>query len=124
MPSTRGGPRGRGGGYNGRGSRSGSRQDPIDDVFADTSVRDPAGLSNRVDPPYTLRRASRSQNQVSISSQPSVSSWLTCSQTQIQLGESSNVRGPKVVIALRSSVFFWPRSLPSTSSKVLRGGII
>ena len=35
-----------------------------------------------------------------------------------------NVRGPKVVIALRSSVFFWSRSLPSTSSKLLRGGII
>ena len=35
-----------------------------------------------------------------------------------------NVRGPKVVIALRSSVFFWPRSLPSTSSKLLRGDII
>ena len=26
---------------------------------------------------------------------------------------ASNVRGPKVVIALRSSVFFWPRSFPS-----------
>ena len=38
--------------------------------------------------------------------------------------ENYNVRGPKVVIALRSSVFFWPRSLPSTSSKLLRGGII
>ena len=36
----------------------------------------------------------------------------------------SNVRGPKVVIALRSSVFFWPRSLPSTSAKLRRGGII
>ena len=35
-----------------------------------------------------------------------------------------NVRGPKVVIALRSSVFFWPRSFPSKSSKLLRGGII
>ena len=37
---------------------------------------------------------------------------------------TSNVRGPKVVIALRSSVFFWPHSLPSTSSKLLRVGII
>ena len=37
---------------------------------------------------------------------------------------SDNVRGPKVVIALRSSVFFWPRSFPSTSSKLLRVGII
>ena len=35
-----------------------------------------------------------------------------------------NVRGPKVVIALRSSVFFCPLSFPSTSSKLLRGGII
>ena len=35
-----------------------------------------------------------------------------------------NVRGPKVVMALGSSVFFWPRSFPSTSSKLLRGGII
>ena len=35
-----------------------------------------------------------------------------------------NVRGPKVVIALRSSVFFWPRSFPPTSSKLLGGGII
>ena len=34
----------------------------IDDAFVDTSVRDPAGLSNRVDPPFTLRQASRSQN--------------------------------------------------------------
>ena len=31
-----------------------------------------------------------------------------------------NVHAPKVVISLRSSVFFWPRSLPSTSSKPLR----
>ena len=37
---------------------------------------------------------------------------------------SCNVRGPKVVIALRSSVFFWPRFFPSKSSKLLRGGII
>ena len=37
---------------------------------------------------------------------------------------TSNVRGPKVVIALRSSVFFWHRSFPSKSSKLLRGGII
>ena len=36
----------------------------------------------------------------------------------------SNVRGPKVVIGLRSSVFFWPRSFPSKSSKLLREGII
>ena len=35
-----------------------------------------------------------------------------------------NGRGPKVVIDLRSSVFFWPRSFPSKSSKLLRGGII
>ena len=52
-------------------------------------IHDPAGLSNRVDPPYTLRRASRSQNQLSVSSQPSVSSWLTGSQTQTQPGELS-----------------------------------
>ena len=39
---------------NGRVSGRGSRQDPIDDAFEDTSVRDPDGLSNRVDPPYTL----------------------------------------------------------------------
>ena len=36
----------------------------------------------------------------------------------------SNVRGPKVVIALTSSVFFWPCSFSSTSSKLIRGGII
>ena len=36
----------------------------------------------------------------------------------------ANVRGPKVVIDLRSSVFFWPRSFPSKSSKLLRGGTI
>ena len=36
----------------------------------------------------------------------------------------TNVRGPKVGIALRSPVFFWPRSLQSTSSKLLRGDII
>ena len=35
-----------------------------------------------------------------------------------------NVRGPKVVIALRSSIFFWPRSRPSTSLKLLRVCII
>ena len=35
-----------------------------------------------------------------------------------------NVRGPKVVIALRSSVFFWPRSFPSKSAELLKGGII
>ena len=40
------------------------------------------------------------------------------------ISTNSNVRGPKVVIALRSSVFFWLHSLPSTSSKLLRGGII
>ena len=40
------------------------------DAFADTSVRDSAGLSNRVDPPYTLRRAYRTQNQPSANSQP------------------------------------------------------
>ena len=28
---------------------------PIDDAFVDTSVRDPTGLSNQVDPLYTLR---------------------------------------------------------------------
>ena len=37
---------------------------------------------------------------------------------------ANNVRGPKVGIALRSSVFFWPRSLPSTPSKLRRGDII
>ena len=36
----------------------------------------------------------------------------------------ANVRGPKVVIALRSSVFFWPRYFLSTSLKLLKGGII
>ena len=35
-----------------------------------------------------------------------------------------NIRGPKAVIVLRSSVFFWPRSFPSKSSKLLRGGIM
>ena len=59
----RGIPRGPGCGCNGRGSGSGSHQDHIDDTFAETSVRDPSGLSNRVDPPYTLRRASRSRLQ-------------------------------------------------------------
>ena len=49
----------------------------------------PWGLSNRVDPPYTLHRASNSITQPSVSSQPPVSSWLTGSQTQIQPGESS-----------------------------------
>ena len=39
------------------------------------------------------------------------------------LDENGNVRGPKVVIALRSSVFFWPRSLPSTSSKFFLEGV-
>ena len=48
--SPRGAPLGRGHGCNGRGSGRGSRQYPIDDAFADTSVRDPAG---RLDPPYT-----------------------------------------------------------------------
>ena len=48
----------------------------VDDAFADTSVRHSAGLSNRIDPPYTLRRASRSQNQPPVSSQPSVRSGL------------------------------------------------
>ena len=74
----RGGPRGRspGRGCHGRGSGRGSRQDPFGDALADTSVRDPAGLSHRVDPPYTLRRASRSQNQPSVISQQSMSSWL------------------------------------------------
>ena len=57
----------------------------------DTSVHNPSGLSNQVDPPYTLRRASRSQNQPSVCSQQSVSSWLTRSQIQIQLGESSRI---------------------------------
>ena len=41
-----------------------------------------------------------------------------------QYREITNVRGPKVVIVLRSSVFFWPRSFPSKSSKLLRGDII
>ena len=85
----RGGPKGRGCGCYGRGIGSESRQDPIDYAFAGTSVRDPAGLSNQVDPPYTLRRASRSQNLPSVSSQQSVSSWLTSSQTQIQPAKSS-----------------------------------
>ena len=85
----RGGLRGRGCGCNGRGSGHGSRQDPIDDAFVDTSVRDSAGLIKRIDPPYTLRRASRSQNQPSVSSQSSLSSWLTGSQTQILPGELS-----------------------------------
>ena len=74
---------------NDRRSGRGSQQDPIDDAFADTSVRDPTGLSNRVDQPYALRQASRSQNQPSVSSHTLVSSWLTGSQTQIQPGESS-----------------------------------
>ena len=78
--SPRGGPSGRGSGCNGRGSIRGSQQDPIDDAFGYTLVRDPTGLSNRVDPLYTIRRASRSQNQPSVRSQPSVSSWLTGSQ--------------------------------------------
>ena len=64
--SLRGGPRGRGHGCNSRGSGRGSQQYPIDDAFADTSVRDHAGLSIRVDPPYALRRTSRSQNQLSV----------------------------------------------------------
>ena len=58
-------------------------------LYSDTYVRDPTGLGNRVDPPYTFCRASRSKNQPSVSSQPSASSWPTGSQTQIQLGESS-----------------------------------
>ena len=62
--SLRGCPRGRSRGCNGPRSGRGSRYDPIDDAFVDTSVCDPFGLSNRVDPPYTLRRASRSQNQL------------------------------------------------------------
>ena len=70
-------------GCNGRGSGRGGRQDPIVDAFADTSVLDPASVSNRVDPPFSIRPASRSQNQPSVYSQPSVSSWLTGSQTQI-----------------------------------------
>ena len=61
---------GRGRGCNGLGSGRGSRQDTIDDAYVDTSVHDPAGLSNQVDRPYTLRRASRTQNQPSFSSQP------------------------------------------------------
>ena len=72
--SPRGGPSGRGSGCNGLGSNPGSQQDLIDDAFANISVRDPTGLSNRVDPLYTIHRASRSQNQLSVSSQPSVSS--------------------------------------------------
>ena len=70
--SPRGSPRGHG--YNGCASGHGSRQDPIDSASADPSLHDPAGLSNQVDLPHTLRRASRSQNQLSVSSQPSVSS--------------------------------------------------
>ena len=61
--------------------------------------------------------------------------WFTCFSNNPSSGDvkfsslscwyfTSNVRGPKVVIALRSSVFFWPRSLPSTLSKLLRGDII
>ena len=42
--SLRGGTRGHG--CNGGGSGRGSRQDPIDDAFAYTSVCDPDGLSN------------------------------------------------------------------------------
>ena len=61
--SPRGSPRGHG--CNGRRSGYGSRQDTINDAFADTSVCDHADLSNRIDPPYTLGRASRSQNQPS-----------------------------------------------------------
>ena len=75
--SPRGSLRGRGRGCNGSGSGRGSRQDHIDDASADTSVCHPAGLSNQVDPPYNLPRASRSQNQPSVSSQSSVSSSLT-----------------------------------------------
>ena len=86
--SPRGSLRGRGCGCNGNGSGRGSRQDPIDDASADTSACNPAGLNNQVDPSYTLPRASRSQNQPSVSSQSSVSSWLTGSGTQIQPGES------------------------------------
>ena len=56
--SPRGGPRGRG--RNGRGSGPRIQQDPSDDAFVDTSVRNPPGLSNRVDPPYILRRTFRS----------------------------------------------------------------
>ena len=57
--SPRGSPRGHG--CNGRRSGHGSGQDTINDAFADTSVCDHADLSNRVDPPYTLGQASRSQ---------------------------------------------------------------
>ena len=49
--SHRVGPSGRG--CNGCGSGRGYLQDPIDDAFADTSRRDSAGLSNRVNPLYT-----------------------------------------------------------------------
>ena len=58
--SLRGGPSGRGSGCNGHGSNRGSRQDLINVAFANTSVRDPTGLSNQVDPLYTIHRASRS----------------------------------------------------------------
>ena len=51
----------------GHGSGCVSQQDPIDDAFVYTSV--PTCLSNRADPPLTLRQASRSQNQPSASSQ-------------------------------------------------------
>ena len=54
--SPRAGTRGCGPGCYGRGSR----QYPFDDTFADTYVHDPAGVSNRGDPPYNLCRASRS----------------------------------------------------------------
>ena len=57
--SLRGSPRGHG--CNGRRSGHGNQQDTIDDAFADTSVCDDADLSNRVDLPYTLGQASRSQ---------------------------------------------------------------
>ena len=44
--SLRGGPRGHSRGCNGRGSGRESQQDPMDDAFLDTSVHNPASLSN------------------------------------------------------------------------------
>ena len=96
--SPRGRGRGRGargnGGRGGRGSRRG-RGETVD-IFANAAVGGIPGQEAQPEPPYSLRRSSRSQNQ------PTVSDWLMGSQSQSQSQSMLHTNNPQRDIDLES----------------------